>query len=189
MNFLSNFFKSKDLYSELYKSDNADDELSPEVESISPPNKDLFIDSEMPSVQLKSVSKISAFLARNFHVIGMRDGYGYHSSENLTIGKRKIGAEFRLLLDQEIQDQENKQLRLENLIVDVSLISDLTLQKLQNTVTNIKSSINLLQVQKELSTEEEGWVMNAVYGYKQGYSQGLMDYIDSESLLNSINNI
>jgi hypothetical protein len=191
MNFLSNIFKSKDSYSELNNSDNSgiDKDLATAVESISTPDKNLFVDSAAPSIELEPVSKISSFLGRNFYSMGLRHGYDFHSSENSTLGKRKIGAEFRYVLDQEIQDRENKLLRLENSIVDVSLISETTLKKLQNTLLTVKSSISLLKVQKELSVDDEGWVMNAIYGYKQGYSQGLTDYIDSEALLSSINNI
>jgi hypothetical protein len=156
------------------------------------PDMDLFIDSEEPSiktVQVQQQSKITQFLNRNYHALGVNDGHEYHSSDNLTIGKRKIGAEFRLILDHEIQEKEEKRLQLENLITDVSGVSPLTLQKLHNTLQKLCAAIDKLEKQKELSIEEEGWVMNAIYSYQQGFTQGLTDYIDSEELLNSIKNI
>ncbi len=156
------------------------------------PDKDLFIESQEPprkTIQAEQPGKISLFLSRNYHALGVHDGYEYHSSENLMTGKRKIGAEFRLVLDQEIQEKEEKQLQLENLIIDVSSVSPLTLQKLQNTLQKIGVAIDRLEKQKELSIEEEGWVMNAIYSYQQGFNQGVSDYIDSEAMLNSIKNI
>ena len=156
------------------------------------PDKDLFIESQEPprqNMQTEQPGKITLFLNRNYHALGVHDGYEYHSSENLTTGKRKIEAEFRLILDQEIQEKEEKRLQLENLIIDVSALSPLTLQKLQNTLQKIEVAIDRLEKQKELSIAEEGWVMNAIYGYQQGFNQGVSDYIDSESILNSIKNI
>lgn len=156
------------------------------------PDMELFIEPEEPSiktVQVQQQSKITQFLNRNYHSLGVRDGHEYHSSDNLIIGKRKIGAEFRLILDHEIQEKAEKRLQLENLITDVSAVSPLTLQKLQNTLRKLCDAINMLEKQKELSIEEEGWVMNAIYSYQQGFAQGLTDYIDSEELLNSIKNV
>lgn len=156
------------------------------------PNMDLFIESEEPSiktVQVQQHSKITQFLNRNYHALGVHDGHEYHSSDSLTIGKRKIAAEFRLILDLEIQEKEEKRLQLENLITDVSAVSPLMLEKLQKTLEKICAAIDKLEKQKELSIEEEGWVMNAIYSYQQGFTQGLVDYLDSEELLNSIKNI
>ena len=156
------------------------------------PDKELFIESQEPprqNIQTEQPGRITLFLSRNYHALGVHDGYEYHSSENLITGKRKIEAEFRLILDQEIQEKEEKRLQLENLIIDVSSLSPLTLQKLQNTLQKIEVAIDRLENQKELSIAEEGWVMNAIYGYQQGFNQGVSDYIDSESMLNSIKNI
>lgn len=155
------------------------------------PDEELFVESEKPlgkTVQSEQPGKISLFLNKDFHSLGVRDGFEYRSSDQLAIGKRKIGAEFRLILEREIQERVEKQLELENLIVDVSSISELTLRKLQNTLQRSVSVVNLLEQQKELSIEEEGWVMNAVYSYQQGFSQGVADYIAGETLLNSIKN-
>ena len=57
------------------------------------PDKDLFIESQEPprqNMQTEQPGKITLFLNRNYHALGVHDGYEYHSSENLTTGKRKI---------------------------------------------------------------------------------------------------
>jgi hypothetical protein len=43
-------------------------------------------------------------------------------------------------------------------------------------------------VQKDLSIENEGWVMNTIHSYQQGFIQGLNDFLERENLLNSIKN-
>ncbi len=75
------------------------------------------------------------------------------------------------------------------MIVYVGKIADTTRQTLENTIEELNASLDLLQKQKELSSENKGWVMNAVHSYHQGFIQGLNDYIIGENLLNSIKNI
>lgn len=156
------------------------------------PEKELFIESEEPFIEdpkPQKISKISRFLNFNFYSLGVQDGYQYHSSDHLIIGKRKISAEFRLILDQEIQEKEETQLQLENLITDVSAVSPVTLKKLETTLNKLNSTIEKLEKQKALSVDEDGWVMNAIHGYHQGFSQGLTDFIESEKLINSIKHL
>ena len=157
------------------------------------PPIDLFIDQEVPQPERKSVNEshslITIFLNRNYHSIGINDGYEYHSQETLEIGKKKIRAEFQLIIDQSIQEKFSSRLQMRNLIVDVANVSDDAKHKLENTVEELNSSLALLQKQKELSAESEGWVMNAVHSYHQGFVQGLNDYISGENLLNSIKNV
>ncbi|MCX8020844.1 MAG: hypothetical protein N2747_10160 [Chitinophagaceae bacterium] len=158
------------------------------------PPIDLFIDREPPQGEQEetvsqSKSKISAFLERDFHSIGVKDGFEYHSFETLETGKKKIRAEFQLIIDQMIQEKLEKRLQLKMMVVNVEKISDETRRNLEFTIDELNSSIELLKKQKELSTENEGWVMNAIHSYHQGFVQGLNDFIESENLLNSIKNL
>lgn len=73
--------------------------------------------------------------------------------------------------------------------MNVEKIAEETKRNLELTIEELNSSIALLQKQKELSAENEGWVMNAIHSYHQGFVQGLSDYIAGENLLNSIKNI
>ena len=157
------------------------------------PQVDLFIENEVPQpekqVPAETQNKITVFLNRNYHSMGTNDGYEYHSQETLEVGKKKIRAEFQLIIDQSIQEKFGSRLQMKNLIVEVTKVSDDARQKLENTVEELNSSLALLQKQKELSAENEGWVMNAVHSYHQGFVQGLNDYITGENLLNSIKNV
>ena len=164
-----------------------------ETLEVEPPAVELFTDSEKPKetkvIQVRQQGRITQFLEGNFHLMGIHDGYEYHSSETRDLGKRKIMAEFLLILDQQIQENQERKLKLKHLIVDVTSVSPSTLQKLQSTLEELNTSIDTLQHQKELSVDNEGWVMNAIHSYQKGFTQGLDDYIAGEELLNSIKNI
>jgi hypothetical protein len=157
------------------------------------PPVDLFIDNEAPQQEqiptTEKQSKITVFLNRNFNSIGVNDGYEYHAQETLEIGKKKIRAGFQFIIDQCIQEKFEARLYVRNMIVNVAHISEATKQTLENTLEEINSSLSILQLQKELSAENEGWVMTAIHEYNQGFIQGLSDFISGENLLNSIKNI
>ncbi len=157
------------------------------------PPMDIFIDNEVPQPERQQAtetkSKITLFLERNYHSMGINDGYEYHSHETLETGKKKIRAEFQLIVDQAIQEKSERRLQLRMMIVNVEKIAEETKRNLELTIEELNSSIALLQKQKELSVENEGWVMNAIHSYHQGFVQGLSDYIAGENLLNSIKNI
>ena len=193
MSILSKFFGSK-TQTENQATMNAEPQATI-VETLQEniPPFDLFIDNEVPQpeqhVAAETQNKITIFLNRNYHSLGRNDGYEYHSQETLEVGMKKIRAEFQLIIDQSIQEKFGSRLQMKNLIVDVTNVSDDAKQKLENTVEELNSSLALLQKQKELSAENEGWVMNAVHNYHQGFVQGLNDYITGENLLNSIKNV
>lgn len=157
------------------------------------PPVDLFIDNEVPQpeqqVAPESQNIITVFLNRNYQAMGINDGYEYHSQEAMETAKKKIRAEYQLIIDQSMQEKLASRLQLKNMIVDVKNISADARQKLENTVEELNSSLSILQKQKELSAENEGWVMNAIHSYHQGFVQGLNDWLAGEHLLNSIKNI
>lgn len=190
MNIL-NLFGKKPQTTESIKINDLSEPLIIKPEAENTPPLDLFIDNEPPQSDEKLVeqqSKINLFLNRNYHALGVNDGYEYHSQETLEIGKKKIRAEFQLIIDQSIQEKYTSRLQIKNLIVDVAKLSEDVKQKLENTIEELNSSLELLQKQKELTIENEGWVMNAVHSYQQGFIQGLNDFLESENLLNSIKN-
>lgn len=190
MNIL-NLFGKKPQTSDNKNINELSEELIMKQEPENTPSLDLFIDNEPPQTDQKLVeqqSKINSFLNRNYHAIGLNDGYEYHSQETLETGKKKIRAEFQLIIDQSIQEKYTSRLQIKNLIVDVAKVSEEAKQKLENTNEELTSSLELLHKQKELSIENEGWVMNAIHSYQQGFVQGLNDFIESENLLNSIKN-
>jgi hypothetical protein len=154
---------------------------------------DLFINDIDPSndqdLQAQSKSRISTFLDCNYHSIGLKEGYETRSTEILNRGKKKIRSKFHLIMDQMIQEKSERRLELKMMVVKVEGIESETKRNLELTIDELDSSMSLLQTQKELSVENEGWVMNAIHEYHQGFSQGVNEFIEQENLLNSINNI
>ncbi len=193
MSILSKFFGSKTQTENPIKMIEEPLTTVVETQAENIPPVDLFIDNEAPQPEQQAAaetqSKITIFLNRNYHSIGTNDGYEYHSQETLEVGKKKIKAEFQLIVDQAIQEKFGSRLQMKNMIAHVGQIADTTRQTLENTIEELNSSLALLQKQKELSSENEGWVMNAIHSYHQGFIQGLNDYIIGENLLNSIKNI
>ena len=151
------------------------------------PPVDLFIDNEVPQPErlatAETQSIITVFLNRNYHSIGINDGYEYHSQETLETGKKKIRAEFQFIVDQEIETMSQQKLKMRTLVIDVTKISDEARQKLELTIEEVNTSLSKLEKQKELSAENEGWVMNVIHSYHQGYVQGLNDFISGENFL------
>lgn len=160
--------------------------------TLNTPPMDLFIDSNEPFKSSKTEAatgnRINQFLNRNFLTLGINDGFEYHSFDTFTKVKRKLLAEFQLIMDQEIQDKKERMLELRQLVIDVKDLSEAAKAKLELTIEELNSSLLLLQSQKELAALEEGWVMNAIHTYYQGFTQGLNDYIEGEQFLSAVKN-
>jgi len=157
------------------------------------PPKELFIDNTPPAAQITTeehtTNKIRKFISRDYFSLGFKDGYEYHSNDILESGKKKIKADFLLILDQSIEEKQRERLKTKNLLIDVYEVSDDAYKKLENTIEEMNISINTLHKQKELSCDNEGWVMTAIHAYHMGFKQGIDDYIAGEELLNSVRNI
>jgi uncharacterized protein YsxB (DUF464 family) len=154
------------------------------------PPVDLFIDNQPPQLESNNKeqvpNRISQFLKRDYLSIGFNDGYEYHSNDTLEAGKKKIIAEFLLVMDQSIEEKQLEILKYKNLLVDVSNVSEETSKKLQNSIETLILSLNSIQKQKELSVDNEGWVMTAIHSYYLGFKQGTDGFIAGEDLINSI---
>ena len=160
--------------------------------TLNTPPMDLFVDSneplKTPKKEAATGNRINLFLNRNFLTLGINDGFEYHSFDTFTKVKRKLLAEFQLIMDQEIQDKKERMLELRQLVIDVKNLSEAAKAKLELTIEELNSSLLLLQSQKELAALEEGWVMNAIHTYYQGFTQGLNDYIEGEQFLSAVKN-
>ena len=158
------------------------------------PPMNLFIDNTPPSTEpeTKQVvtipNKLSGFLGRDYYTLGKRDGYQSPSQETFEIWCRKTKSEFQLIMDLMIQEKSELHLKFLNHLVGVGSIHETTAAQLRNTLEELNASIDQLNKQKELSADSEGWIMNAIHGYHEGFTQGLNDYMEGELLLKSIKN-
>ncbi len=149
---------------------------------------DLFIDDNPPaSGQNLPVVKniLNDFLEQDYCKIGARDAFNFHSNEMMEARKKEIRSGFLLKLDQSIQEKRSKRLHLQNLCVEMVNVSTELKDQLGNSLEEIDNSISTLQLQKELSAMDEGWVMGPLRQYHSGYLQGMRDYIESEAILSS----
>ena len=96
---------------------------------------DLFVDSneplKTPKKEAATGNRINLFLNRNFLTLGINDGFEYHSFDTFTKVKRKLLAEFQLIMDQEIQDKKERMLELRQLVIDVKDLSEAAKAKLE----------------------------------------------------------
>lgn len=156
------------------------------------PAEDLFIDNNPPKSESNknrpegSKSKLSAFLERDFYAIGKRDGYISHSKETVELWNRKTRSEFQLIMDQMIQEKREHHLTLTNHLASVGSLHETTSLQLNNRLNDLTQDINQLVKQKELSVDDEGWVMRAIHGYREGFTHGLNDYMEGEILINPV---
>jgi len=151
---------------------------------------DLFIDENPPASGLNTpVAKniLNEFLDQDYCKIGARDAFNFHSNEMMEARKKEIRSGFLLKLDQAIQEKRSKRLHLQNLFVEMVNVSTELKDQLGNSLEEIDNSISTLQLQKELSAMDEGWVMGPLRQYHTGYLQGMRDYMESEAILSSTN--
>ena len=148
--------------------------------------RQLFQD-EMPPLPESIISEmkstnVATFLNCNYFSLGLADGYEYHSHDMLMLAKRKIKADFIICLDKAIEMQQFLRLKIKNSMVGLSQIDEVRI-KLENKLYENEESIGNLKTQKELSVDDNGWVMAAIHDYHKGFIRGINDWLSSEELL------
>lgn len=149
--------------------------------------KNLFMETEQPpAVAPKDnlqPSKISEFLNRNYESKGLREGYEYGTLELLDNSIKQIKSELLIILDQMIEEKRLGVLNLVNQIPAVFNIAPVVVTQLENAIVETKNSIADLQKQKELTVENEGWVMNGIHSYREGFIKGVITKQGENQLL------
>lgn len=152
-----------------------------------------FADLEPPVAesqqQTQSSSKVSEFLNRNYESKGINDGYEFGTHELLENSIKKIKSEFLISIDQMIEDKKLSILKLSTQKLAVGTIAPTVTHQLEASIVETNNSVSELQKQKGLSSENEGWVMNAVHSYKDGFIRGLLSKTEEDDLLSPISNL
>lgn len=153
----------------------------------SSPPEELFLDRTPPSPDEPELpeteSPIAAFLRRDYAGMGMHDGFEYHHQEHLQVMRRRIKAEYLTLLDQVILERRDLRRRLQDRMIDVASISHEMHSKLQLVLEEMHYILDILERQKKLAIEDEGWLMQALHAYQQGFLKGVQDRLESDELL------
>ena len=153
---------------------------------------DLFVDPNPPvdenivAEQHAGGRRIESFLDQDFYRRGYSDGYQYHTQDILDNRVRSIKADFRLQLDQSIDQKRRELLNLEMRSLDVEGLSERILRRIEATADDFRAMIARLELEKELSASDEGWVMKVVHSYRDGFIRGLEEY--NELRIFGINN-
>lgn len=186
MNILKNIFRRPVKNSESVMISDFKNEILPQEE---PKDilKELFVDEMPPQVAIQKTEKkknrISEFMERNFQQMGICDGYETGTQELMDSTIKKIKSEFIIIIDQMIEEKRLSIVNMKNQIPAIGNLSPVIVQQLENTIEVIKDSILELQKQKELSIENEGWVMNGIHSYKSGMLCGLQTKLEEKDLL------
>lgn len=175
MNFLQRIFQSRSGNHQQPVVNGPDPSLE-EVEV----NRDLFVDGNPPSASegndLLSGVDLHAFFGRDFSGRGYREGYALHSGEILEQKIREIKSDFRMEVDKLIDQKRQQASSLESQCQDMKGLSARLASQIGSVMKNHAEVIDKLEKEKELSAEDEGWVMKAVHSYKSGYMEGIEQY-------------
>lgn len=145
--------------------------------------KDIFQDNSAPITlkeEDKNPGKLKLFLEDNYSNHGYRDGYEQHSSEFLDQKILIIKAEFRHILDENIDNRNQEVFQLKNQGIETRGLSERLMEQLELRITEIKSVISKLEKEKELSAFDEGLIMKAIHLYKDGFLKGCKDYHEAK---------
>ena len=140
------------------------------------PSESIFNGPGVPEdSELKKRSGIQQFFDRDFSKLGQVDGLNHPSEDSLKTAQSIIKSAFRQLLDREICLIEEKILELKNLLIEINQPEDKICRRLQNTIEFNQESVRKLEMQKDLSADDDGWVMEAIYKYNSGFKIGQND--------------
>jgi hypothetical protein len=150
--------------------------------------ENLFVDNEPPSAEQESHKgqgegvDIQQYLDQDFFNAGYKDGFDYHSQDTLTQHVKVIKSEFRMKIDLLIDLKKRNILELKNQDIEVDTMSERISRQINLLISDLTSTIESLEKEKELSSVEEGWIMKAIHAYRDGFFRGLEMY-NNERLL------
>jgi len=153
---------------------------------------DLFVDPNPPveenivAEQHAGGRRIESFLDQDYYKKGYDDGYQYHTQDILDNRVRSIKADFRFQIDQSIDQKRRELLNLKMNAIDVDGLSERILKRIEATADDFSAMVARLELEKELSASDEGWVMKAIHTYRDGFIRGLEAY--NELRIFGINN-
>ncbi|GAB3910042.1 hypothetical protein GCM10028803_49010 [Larkinella knui] len=135
-----------------------------------------------PAPAAKTLSELEIFLKRDYFTVGLTDGYDHHATSVLDNRKKVMRAEFRRTLHLEIKKRESQISFIENLITESKNLDDRRQHILENDVSLLATEISELELEKEHSALDEGWIMGPIHNYHDGFIRGLQKYQDQKRL-------
>lgn len=150
---------------------------------------DLFVDNQAPEAEREaakeSIGMIRAFLEQDFFGTGYKDGYNYHSTDMMNNRIKAIKAGFRFKLDQFIEDKRIELLQLRTHNIEFEGLSERMTKRIEAVEEDQRLMIARLEREKELSVEDEGWIMKPIHEYRDGFLRGAEAYTGEKLLAGS----
>lgn len=161
---------------------------APPVSAVPP--EDLFTDRREPespgAAAEEPDSPIQAFLSRDWNALGMQDGFEYHGHEFFHAARKRIRAEFLNIIDQVLLERRDQRRQLQDRLVQLQGLSDELYFRVELKMEEADHVLSVLDQQKALAVEDEGWLMGPLHAYRLGYLKGVQDRIDSDDLLRTL---
>lgn len=139
-------------------------------------NDDLFIDNQPPAEEKdnnKTINPLEEFLAQNYEWNGYNDGYEIPDSEYLENKLKLIKSDFRIAIDKCIDMKRNEVGEMKLHLIQILGISERLETQLNERIRQIEEIVHVLDTQKILSIEDEGFVASAIQSYRIGFVKGL----------------
>ena len=139
----------------------------------------IFSDENEPEPFITSGAKPTAldqFLDQNYESIGNKDGYSYPENEYLENKIKLMKADFKFAVDKRLANLRSEVVELKIHIIKTHGISERLEAQLNEKVKQHELNIHELDMQKILSTDDEGFISSAVYAYRLGFIKGVEKY-------------
>lgn len=181
MNWLAKMFKEKSDVETLTPDQKSNQQMN---EDRFPVPENLFVDHTPPpekqenSHETGDCINIQTFLDQDYFGQGYKDGFNYHTPETLNQHVKCIKSDYRIKLDLLIDMKRRKILELRNQNIEVGSLSDRISRQIELLISDLTVTIERLEKEKVLSSEDEGWIMKAVNAYREGFSRGFEMYND-----------
>jgi len=128
--------------------------------------------------KMPKLNPLIEFKDRDFKSIGYKVGFEEHSSDAMDNYTLKFKAEFRNIIQMMKDKSKSEIFTLKNELVDAQSISIRLTKKIELRIEQIESNTNTLDYELELSILNEGFVMEAIHNFNQGYKRGYGDYLE-----------
>ena len=139
----------------------------------------LFVENAAPESQEsenRKVSLLQQYLDTNFELIGYNEGYRSGNAEYQDRILSRIKADFRLVLDKEMDCLRNQANELKLHMIRVTGISAILEKQVGEKLSQIESQMHALDIQKVLSVDDEGFIAIPVTHFRSGFLRGVEQY-------------
>jgi hypothetical protein len=123
------------------------------------------------------------FFEENHFGFGRHNGSHHRTHEALDLGRQERIARFQNITARLVAARQAKLSRLKAESIAVEGISPVTSAQLELACHHVAGEIQALREQAELASHGSGWVREALTRYEAGFTRGLREALDFDSLV------